>query len=634
MQTDTAKQALIVYDLEVYQNFFMGVFFNLATNEYRTLHLGDELLHDIILNPDIRLIGWNNQGYDDILMKEIQNSMMPVSSGFFTGNQQPATELSIWHLSNEIITMGWDSIKVRELRWQEPVFKSYDLQSLLNPMPSLKKTEIRMHYHTVRDLPLPPDTHLNDEQKRIITDYCHDDVNATTHVFGHHALDHIELREFLADSFKLDKEKLSSLSEAKTAEFILSSMSLRKTKKKKWQIKEQLDKEIVNEVHLSSCIPPWVQFQTEPMQELLTELKALTLPVKPSGYVDGKQLKRVVTISDKEYQLGIGGLHSVDKAYQWQSPPGYTLKDADVTSYYPSILLRDKLFPRGYDNNWIDTYRHIYDTRLKAKTEGRKTEANALKIVLNATFGKLGSMFSTFYDPRLLIRVTLTGQLGLLMLIEGFYLQDIEVISANTDGIIVKLNQQDQHNFATECADWQHRTKFNLEYTNYKKYARRDVNNYTALTTNGKIKNKGIFAPPGIKHDIQAPVIQKIARNYLLYGTEPEDYLEDEMENLNIYDFLFSFTAVKGWVVTLNNEILSKSNRWYRSTRPINNQIGKQGGKLGNYIKIPNGENIILMNKVEVETLPDDLDIDYYIAKAEKLITTCTEKNNGETNNK
>jgi len=617
---------MYAYDIESYPNYFCAVFFDLDTQVYKTYYNDKDLLNDIILNPQVTLIGWNNLSYDDILLKYLQNCAIPISTGFFQGNQEDATESSINQLSNEIIQLGWDSTRVKELRWQVPEFKSIDVKAVLDPMPSLKKVEIRMQFHNVQDLPLPPDTILTEQQKKDITTYCHNDVEATVETFKNHALDHIELREWLADSFKLDKERLKSLSEAKTAEYILSNVALRGTTKKTWQIREQLDKEPVEEVHLSSCIPPWVKFQTPDLKNLLQELKETTLEVNPeTGYADGKPIKHKIKIGERSYQMGIGGLHSIDEPYIWRPDEGYKLIDADVTSYYPSILLRDDLYPRGYGYNWIDTYRHIYNTRLKAKSEERITESNALKIVLNATFGKLGSHFSTFYDPRLLLRVTLTGQLGLLMLIERYAQEQIEVLSANTDGVLIKVHNNNFEKFGKQNLEWEQETKFNLEYNEYVKYARRDVNNYTALTTNNKTKSKGCFNAPDLKHDVQSPVVQKMAKEYLLYGTELTDYLEDNSSDLTIYDFLFSFTGTRVYKIYLNDIELSKSNRWYVSAKPLDNKLVKVGGKLQNTISIPNGANIVLCNKIESLELPKDLDMSYYIAAANKLIVSCEE---------
>ena len=627
----------LIYDCEVYPNYFLCLVYDIETKIYHSYELGKTLLDDIILNDEITLIGWNNHSYDDVLLKYIQNSALNISSGYFKGNQQPATEQRIYELSNEIINVGWDSTRVRDLRWQESTFDTMDVKSVLDPMPSLKKTEIRMRYKQVEDLPYVPGTILTEPEKANVQEYCYNDVGATFEVYDKHAIEHIKLREYLASRFNLDKSKLRSLSEAKTAEYILSQMACRTSKTKVRDIRKKLETEPVHEIQLANCIPDWITFNSLYLQNHLRRLKLITLPINAAtGYADGTAIKKVVTIGNKDYQMGIGGLHSIDGPYQWRPDDDYQLLDADVTSYYPSILLRDGLYPRGYSSVWVDTYRHIYDTRLKAKQAGNLIEANALKIVLNATFGKLGSIWSSFYDPQLLVRVTLTGQLGLLMLIEKYAEEYIEVISANTDGVIVKVHNNKYERFGWRNLEWQDQTKMNLEYTYYNQYARRDVNNYTALTTDNKVKNKGAFAPPDLRHDVQAPIIQKMVRAKLLYNEDLTDYLEDNLDELDIYDFLFSFTATKVYDIfivgtsniTMPNEAtsLSRSNRWYISAKPLYNKLVKTGGKLGNTISVPNGTNIVIKNHVRATQLPTDLDYSYYIAAANKLLLSCEEK--------
>jgi len=203
-------------------------------------------------------------------------------------------------------------------------------------------------------------------------------------------------------------------------------------------------------------------------------------------------------------------------------------------------------------------------------------------------------------------------------------MKGIEVLSANTDGILVNLtNKIQKQKFKTICNTWEKITKMNLEYTYYDKYVRRDVNNYTALSTNNKTKNKGIFAPPDIKHDVKAPIIQKLARGALLYETEPSTWLEDHREELTIYDFLFHFGATNTFKVHLDDKPLSKTNRWYISNNGVSNQLAKTGGIRKNTINIPDGKNIVLCNKIENDDVPSDLDLDYYLEKANKLIRSC-----------
>ena len=65
--------------------------------------------------------------------------------------------------------------------------------------------------------------------------------------------------------------------------------------------------------------------------------------------------------------------------------------------------------------------------------------ALVLKIVINSIYGKLGFEKGDLYDRLAVLKVTVNGQLMLLMLCEALELDNIHIISANTDGIMVKV---------------------------------------------------------------------------------------------------------------------------------------------------------------------------------------------------
>jgi hypothetical protein len=122
--------------------------------------------------------------------------------------------------------------------------------------------------------------------------------------------------------------------------------------------------------------------------------------------------------------------------------------------------------------------------------------ANSNKTKLNGTFGKLGSPYSIFYAPSEMIQVTLTGQLALLMLIEALELAGIQVLSANTDGIVIKTPRAIAWLRDAIIAEWERATGLVTEAAFYRLFASRDVNSYVAITMDGTIKTKGAYAPP------------------------------------------------------------------------------------------------------------------------------------------
>src|SRR5262249_51639723 len=151
-------------------------------------------------------------------------------------------------------------------------------------------------------------------------------------------------------------------------------------------------------------------------------------------------------IGKLKVSVGSGGLHSVDSPRVYYSTRKYSLVSVDVASFYPSLIATKRISSRAYGDVGAAIYRDILERRLKLKKEAGTIndpaeqqrlgdQANALKLVLNATFGKLGNPFSTLFDPAAFLAVTLSGQLMLIDLIERLTAAKVRVLSANTDGL-------------------------------------------------------------------------------------------------------------------------------------------------------------------------------------------------------
>ena len=76
-----------------------------------------------------------------------------------------------------------------------------------------------------------------------------------------------------------------------------------------------------------------------------------------------------------------------------------------------------------------------------------KLAAEALKIVINAIYGKFGFEMFFLFDRFAQMQVTINGQLMVMMVVEALELDGIHVVSANTDGIIVKLPKDKEEDF-------------------------------------------------------------------------------------------------------------------------------------------------------------------------------------------
>lgn len=111
---------------------------------------------------------------------------------------------------------------------------------------------------------------------------------------------------------------------------------------------------------------------------------------------------------------------------------------------YPATIINNKYYPHHLGKELLIAYEQQFKKRISLKplTKTDKSAAaiaDALKLVLNGVYGRLGSKESWLYDKKTLLSVTLTGQLSLLMLIEMLEAEGIHVIVANTKNWCFKI---------------------------------------------------------------------------------------------------------------------------------------------------------------------------------------------------
>ncbi len=189
--------------------------------------------------------------------------------------------------------------------------------------------------------------------------------------------------------------------------------------------------------------------------------------------------------------------------------------------------------------------------KLKEELKEVRTINEGLKISINGSYGKMGSMYSPLYSPSTLLQVTLTGQLMMLMLIEELTDNGFDVVSSNTDGIeyICPINRQAEAEAL--IFDWELSTKLDMEHGEYKALYARDVNNYVAVY-DGYTKAKGVYAKPSLMKNSEYPIVFEAIRTYLLDGTP---LLQTLTECKDIRQFLTARTVKGGGVWNTPDEI-------------------------------------------------------------------------------
>ena len=402
---------------------------------------------------------------------------------------------------------GWQVL--RKMRIKQIECNHIDIMEVAPGFGSLKIYNGRSGGLRMQDLPYNPEIELLTEQIEVTRYYWANDLDATETVWRR-IKDDLQLRVEMSEQYGVD---LRSKSDAQIAEAVIGHEVKRLTGN--YPVKPIIDPGTAYRYNA----PHFLKFKTSLMQETLKLLTTISYVVGYNGNIETPpQLKGLkVTLNNMTYTLGIGGLHSTEKKATHFSDEHYELSDHDVASYYPRIILNNGYYPKHIGPVFLTIFDTIVETRLEAKHSGDKKTAQSLKIVINGTFGKLGSMYSLFYSPDLLIHVTLTGQLSLLLLIEELELNGMEVVSANTDGIVVKCHKS---KFALRdriLEEWQQQTSFELEATKYKALCSKDVNNYFAIRDDGA-KAKGIYAKPGLMKNPTTPICAEAVKAFVSNG--------------------------------------------------------------------------------------------------------------------
>ncbi len=150
---------------------------------------------------------------------------------------------------------------------------------------------------------------------------------------------------------------------------------------------------------------------------------------------------------------------------------------------------------------------------------------------------------------------------------------DIVFYQLNTDGVTIGFHPK-YDGEVTKCIEkWEKLTKLKMENNYYDKMVIRDVNNYMAISTKGKVKRKGLFGysmnPEDKEMDYHKNpsmlVIPKALEAYFKDGVPYEEYIRNCTD---IYDFCAGVKVTKDF-----NAVLYSYNK---DTYRIDKEIIKQ----------------------------------------------------------
>lgn len=607
----------LVCDTECYVDYFLAMFRDINTGktmafeQYAGRTLDRKTVASILKR--YRLVTFNGRTYD-----------MPMLALALTG-----ADCAMLKKASDWIILGnnkpWDF--ERKYQLTVPRWDHIDIIEVAPGQASLKLYGGRMHAQRMQDLPIEPDHCIDGgepvtvagevittpEQKRAaLRLYCGNDLGNTQGLYVR-LLPQIELRERLSKEYGQD---LRSKSDAQIAEAVIRA-------KVSEIVGHRIERPTIEPGTSFHYQPPaFLTYTSDVMRDALSMVRKAKFVIADTGGVEMPEelAKARIKIGTGVYRMGIGGLHSSEQSTVHVADEHHMLLDRDVASYYPAIILNCGLAPKHMGEPFLMVYRDIVNRRLEAKRAGNKVDADSLKITINGSFGKLGSMWSALYSPDLLIQVTVTGQLSLLMLIERLEDAGLPVVSANTDGIVIKAPRKAQAGLASIIAEWERVTGFETEETRYRALFSRDVNNYVAIKEKGGVKTKGAYASPGLQKNPTSTVCVSAVTSFVEHGTPIEQTI---LRCRDIREFV-NVRTVKGGA--LHGELgpdgdlygaayLGKVVRWYYGQNPRHQIVYRSNGN-----RVPKSEGSVPLMDLPFD-FPTDVNHWRYVEEAYSMLS-------------
>ena len=658
---DTVKcDIFYISDTDDSQLLELVAYFNNMTPHYDTKVDDDGNVHQIPIRYD--LFGFNNKGYDDYIIKAF---LMYYNR--FSETKYLIKKLK--EISDKVIALQND----KELFYADKEIETISKYGLhaagvridsstgerIKYGKSLKQTGINLKWHEILDFSLPP---IDEEEKELYWDKKEhykglslEHLNElVTEDFSRYVLpkyvepmlhynkndvfivcdmvrqkpDEVKLRYSITNAFGVN---VLCSARANVADKLVTKFYSQRSGLKEEDFKDKRTERTV--ISFKRIILPHIKFKTKQLQDLLTEMK--TVKVR---HTTKDAFSRTINFYGTTYTIAMGGIHTVDPPRILKSTDKYIYIHHDYTSYYPTLMIEYDVYPEHLNKKvFVNLVRYLKETRVKCKHGGdvnviegvaNKIAAEALKIVINSIYGKLGSERFFLYDNLAKAAVTINGQLMTMTLVENLELSGIHVVSANTDGIVVKLPIDKREIYEQIVEEWNKENKMSADDEEYDIVVSRDVNNYFDIQKDGTIEYKGALDPKQylkeLKKGFDMPVVAIAVFNYFVHNKPVMDTLR---EHRDILDFCKTQNVGRQFEViyheVVNGEVKKiysqRHIRFYVSTHGV--IIQKEHKDTKKCSVLAGGLPSRILNTLDDKPIEErDIDYKYYYEECYKII--------------
>ncbi len=614
-----------VMDYETLSNCFIAVFEDIKSDDREVFVIHEskndieELVHFLNRNKNFNEwhVSFNGLGFDSqiteyILRKQVDlcsMSAQDIAAYLYSKAQQIINRQN----SGEFLEFSPKDLQIRQVdvfklnHWDNPAKRS-----------SLKWIQYTMDWHNIVDMPIHHTSHIHEDEIPEIIRYCINDVKSTKQIMQL-SKEQINLRKALTDEYNID---LFSASEPRISKelfllFLSKSTGIRKSNLRQMRTKRE-------QIVFKDIILPYIEFKTATFQNLLKKFQEVVLypGETKGGFKYSVQYKGVKT------DYGLGGIHGARTSKVYNSTEDMIIMTSDVVSFYPNLAIRNGWAPAHLPREeFCNLYEWFFEERKKIPKKDPKNYV--YKIILNSTYGLSNDENSFLYDPQFTMSITINGQLSLSMLYEMICeeIPGAAPLMQNTDGLETMIPREHVDKYMEICARWEKITNLQLEHDKYSKIVLGDVNNYIAVTEDGKSKCKGRFEYDNLAlHKNKSfLIIPKALHAYFVEGIKPEKFI---MDNLNIFDFCGGVKIKGDWKfeehLVENGEYKEK-----KLQDTIRYFVSKSGSKIvkkhltdGRDIQVEAGKwlQTLYTNHHEKPFSEYDINYDYYLSKIRKEI--------------
>lgn len=570
------------WDLETYKNCFLfaGKFY--GEREVHFFEISDrrndrdKLLQwlSFLQTKGVYMVGYNSLGFDYPILHMLLTDPYSFDA------------LKAWEKAQAIFAHDY-GFSPHAINLKDRIVQQIDLVKVNhfdNPAKrtSLKALQFAMRSESVEDLPFDPMQPITFEQMDILGSYNVHDLTETEK-FLTKCIPMIQMRKDLVDNGILYGDVLNFSDVKIGTEYLVTKIG----RSKCYIAPGKPRQSIRTYVAFKDVILPKIKYQTKPFQETLDWFNAQTVWM---GRSERPKLETV--LGGLHFVFGAGGVHaSVEKKY-FKTTDDFVIRDVDVGAMYPAVCITNGFAPEHLGQAFTAAYRQLAADR---KQYPKGTMMNlVLKLANNGASGNFENDYSPLFDPKCAYSMRINGQLLILMLAEHFSLiPGIQLIQANTDGITCLVPKDVEPFFQFWCNDWEAETGLKLEYAEFDRMWIRDVNNYIAITKDGKVKRKGAYWYPLTDEDYHGSsgsnwnkdfsniTAQKGVEACLLYGHNPADIVRTFTDP---FDFMLRYKATGGSKVYIGQREQLRTTRYYVSTNgePMK-KVAPPKGIIGQY---------------------------------------------------